>query len=322
MSRPPLRILLADDHDAVRRGLRSLLEPRWEIAAEVRDGRAAVAQAQMVHPDVVLLDLHMPGLNGLDAARQIRTALRTARILLLTTQPSEELTLAASHIGIDAVVVKSDAERLFAMLVQIERETVHLAGGIVGEARHIAAFFTSEAERYRVLAPFVAEGLANGEKAIHIVDAKDHVRHVDQIAATSGDFAPERARQLWELTSWEEMYLCDGGFDQEAMLKRVESVLTAASASGFPLTRVVAHMEWAVEPHHGVTDLAAYESRLNHVLPSYPDVVVCAYDVTRFRGDVILDVLRAHPAIIVGGALTENPLYVPPAELLRELDSR
>ena len=76
-----LRILLADDHDVVRRGLRDLLEaqPGWEVCAEARTGREAVALAEQLRPDVAVLDLAMPELNGLEATRRIRRALPAPR---------------------------------------------------------------------------------------------------------------------------------------------------------------------------------------------------------------------------------------------------
>ena len=81
-----LRILIADDHEVARRGIRSLLESHlgWEVCGEAADGREAVAYASKLKPDVFLLDIGMPNLNGLDAARQILAMAPEARILILT----------------------------------------------------------------------------------------------------------------------------------------------------------------------------------------------------------------------------------------------
>jgi hypothetical protein len=72
----------------------------------------------------------------------------------------------------------------------------------------------------------------------------------------------------------------------------------------------------------GVHDIIEYETRLNDVLPRYDDVVVCTYDVTRFSASVVMDILRTHPQVIIGGILQENPFYVPPGEFLAELRGR
>ena len=78
------------------------------------------------------------------------------------------------------------------------------------------------------------------------------------------------------------------------------------------VTRGIAHMEWALQDRPGVHDLIEYESRLNDVLAECGDVVICAYDLTKFTGDLILDVLRSHRMIIIDGSLRENPFYAPP----------
>jgi hypothetical protein len=81
-------------------------------------------------------------------------------------------------------------------------------------------------------------------------------------------------------------------------------------------------MEWALQDKHGVNDIIEYESRLNDTLDKYQHPVCCTYDVSRFSASVIMDALRVHPLVIIGGILQENPFYVPPAEFLRELRDR
>src|SRR5437899_7789101 len=108
-----VRILIADDHDVVRKGLRFLLEaqPGWEICAEAANGREAVAKAQELRPDVDLLDLTMPDLNGLEAARQILKAIPTTEVLILTMHESEETIREVLRAGARGYVLKSDAGR-------------------------------------------------------------------------------------------------------------------------------------------------------------------------------------------------------------------
>jgi hypothetical protein len=106
------------------------------------------------------------------------------------------------------------------------------------------------------------------------------------------------------------------------MLALIQQWLRDASSEGFPLTRLIAHMEWALFDRPGVDDLVAYESRLNNVLSTFDDVVICAYDLTKFGGAVIVDIIRSHPAVVIGGAYHHNPFYVPPGDLIRELELR
>ena len=90
----------------------------------------------------------------------------------------------------------------------------------------------------------------------------------------------------------------------------------------FGLTRFWADMEWSLENFPGVDDLVEYESRLNEVTSRFDDVVVCAYDLNRFSATVVMDILRTHPQVIVGGILQENPFYVMPEQFLAELRAR
>ena len=109
------RILLADDHDVVRRGLRGLLEAQfgWEVCAEARTGREAIALAARTRPDVAVLDLAMPDLNGLEATRRIRRERPETEILVFTMHESDQLVREALAAGARGYLLKSDAaERL------------------------------------------------------------------------------------------------------------------------------------------------------------------------------------------------------------------
>jgi DNA-binding NarL/FixJ family response regulator len=105
-----LRLLVADDHDIVRNGVRMLLEekPGWEVVAEAADGREAVEKAKLVQPDVTILDLNMPELNGLEAAREILRSVST-KVLILTMCHSDQLIRQALEAGAQGYLLKSDA---------------------------------------------------------------------------------------------------------------------------------------------------------------------------------------------------------------------
>jgi len=107
-----LRLLVADDHDVVRKGVRTLLEeqPGWEVAAEAADGREAVEKAKLVQPDVTILDLSMPELNGLEAAREILKTVQT-KVLILTMYDSDPLIRQTLEAGARGYLLKSDAGR-------------------------------------------------------------------------------------------------------------------------------------------------------------------------------------------------------------------
>jgi DNA-binding NarL/FixJ family response regulator len=109
----PRRILLADDHETIRKGLRSILgaRPDWEICGEATNGREAVEQAARLKPDLVIMDIGMPGLNGLGATRQIIRELPATEVLILTMHDSEQIVWEALDAGARGFVLKSDAGR-------------------------------------------------------------------------------------------------------------------------------------------------------------------------------------------------------------------
>lgn len=108
----PLRILVVDDHAVVRRGVRSLLESHvdWEVVGEATTGRDAVEQTERLRPDVVVMDLSLPELNGLDATRQILKRAPDTEVLVLTMHHSEELARDVLQAGARGYVLKSDAD--------------------------------------------------------------------------------------------------------------------------------------------------------------------------------------------------------------------
>lgn len=104
-------LLVADDHEVVRRGIRALIQeqPGWRVAAEAEDGRAAVIKANEVQPDVAILDITMPALNGLDAAMQIAKLSPRTKVLILTIHESDQLSRKALDAGARGYILKTDA---------------------------------------------------------------------------------------------------------------------------------------------------------------------------------------------------------------------
>lgn len=201
-------------------------------------------------------------------------------------------------------------------------EPVRLAGSNLSRSCHVCAFFHSKEEEYRVLMPFIKEGFEKGDRAFHVVDPNHRPDHLRRLEREGIDVADAEAKGQLEVRRWQEAYIKDDHFDQYRMIETIKEALDPAKKRPGKLTRLVANMEWALEDLPGVHDIVEYETRLNHVLPAYHDPVICTYDLSRFEASVVIDIMRTHPMVIIGGILQENPFYVPPDEMLKELKER
>src|SRR6266566_14146 len=117
--------------------------------------------------------------------------------------------------------------------------SVRCAGSSLGEHRHICAFFNGLDEQHRVLRSFIKEGFERGDKAFHIIDPELWEEHLRRLAEAGIDVEQAMGTGQLELRRWQDAYLRDDRFDQDAMLALLEEVLQSAAASGYPLTRLM-----------------------------------------------------------------------------------
>ena len=202
---------------------------------------------------------------------------------------------------------------------------IRLAGSILSYRAHICAFFSSSEDGYRVLLPFIQEGLECGEKAVHTVDPRRREEHIQRLASAGIDVVAVQKNDQLELRDWTNTHLNGGQFNPHKTLGLFEKVVKDAKAKNFPSIRFVTQMEWALEADLDLNELLEYEARANEVWirqegPVNP--VICTYDLTKFRGDAVVDIMRTHPLVIIGGVLQENPFFVPPDEFLEQLRER
>ena len=171
-----LRILIVDDHAVVRRGVRALLEsqPGWEVAGEATTGRDAVDLARQLQPDIVVMDLSLPELNGLDATRQILKDAPGTEVLVLTMHHSEELARNALQSGARGYVLKSDADENLVAAVESLRQHKPFLTSAVTEfvlddfMRHMDghdAGYAPVTHRERQIIQLLAEGKSYKESA-------------------------------------------------------------------------------------------------------------------------------------------------------------
>jgi MEDS: MEthanogen/methylotroph, DcmR Sensory domain len=202
--------------------------------------------------------------------------------------------------------------------------SVQFAGGTLGRHRHICAFFNSLDEQHRVLRSFIKEGLDRGEKALHFVDPALRDEHLKRLTDAGIDVEHAMGSGQLEVRRWQDAQLRGDRFDQDAMLAFIEETLQSGAAAGYPLTRFLAHMEWALVDNPGVENLVEFETRVNYVSPKYDDPLICAYDLSnpKFSSSVVMDIMRTHPVVLIGGVLQENPFFVPPDQFLLEISDR
>jgi DNA-binding NarL/FixJ family response regulator len=172
-----LRILVADDHDVVRRGIKSLIEsrPEWHVCDEARSGREAVAKAEERKADIVVLDISMPELNGLEAARRIRKVSPNSEILILSIHYSDQLIKEILDAGIRGFVVKSDSDRdlilalealanhkpfFTSIATEVMLTNLHRPGSIPAPGEMRCSRLTS---REREIVQLISEGKSNKE---------------------------------------------------------------------------------------------------------------------------------------------------------------
>lgn len=192
----PVRILIADDHEVVRHGIRALLETHkgWEVVGEAVTGRQAVEEARRLQPDLVIMDITMPEMNGLEATRQIRRDVPAVEVLVLSVHDSEQLVREVLEAGARGYVLKSDAGR--DLIAAVETLCRHkpfftakvsemmlegfLKAGPAGEPGKPA--LSALTAREREIVQLLAEGQSNKEVAdmlgISVKTVETHRSHV------------------------------------------------------------------------------------------------------------------------------------------------
>ena len=192
MSKTSIRVLIADDHAIVRKGIRALLstEPNIEVIGEAGDGAEAVAQAQVLQPDVILMDLVMPNLDGVEATRQITTQKPQTRILVLTSFAADDQVFPAIQAGALGYLLKdSSPTELVQAIRQVHRGEPSLDAAIAGKVLYELAHpskpqRTSKplTERELEVLLLITRGRSNRDIADHLVISEMTVRaHVSNI---------------------------------------------------------------------------------------------------------------------------------------------
>lgn len=188
---------------------------------------------------------------------------------------------------------------------------------------HACAFFHTQEEFYQVLLPFIKEGIECGEKAVHILDQVNHGNHLERLQKIGIDTARSLADGQLEILKFEDAYLRSPQFKPDTMIRLLEDILSAGPKRGFSRTRLIGSVDWAAQDISRGKELIKYEAQVNTLASQYKnDFLICTYDLSKHDARIVVDAMRTHPFIIIGGIIQENPFYVPPEILLEELLDR
>lgn len=186
-----------------------------------------------------------------------------------------------------------------------------LPGVTLRNGDHICAFYRGSDGRDETLLPFLKAGIEAGDLCTAVLD---QVEPDEMLARLADD---ESSVEGLDLLRSSEAYLSGGGFDKEAMIDFWDTSLSRGLADGrHRFARSCGEMSWSLQPLPGVDSLVEYESELNRFLPRYPQVILCLYDLDLFDGQVVVDLLRTHPKLLLCGSLLDNPYYLEPDEFL------
>lgn len=197
-----------------------------------------------------------------------------------------------------------------------------LCGEIHQAPMHICGFFDSEDERYDIILPYLKEGLENNEEVLNILESTSYPDHCERLS-NAGIAVEEKltSRQL-KVLSADDTYLKGGYFAADRMYNAVEEALIAAKEAGYKSIRACGDMAWALRTVAGTDELIEYEARLNQLTPKHSCSLICMYDVNRFSGRALADVLATHPYVILNGKIHQNPHYIEPIDFLPSLWKR
>ncbi|MCF8309688.1 MAG: MEDS domain-containing protein [Bacteroidales bacterium] len=184
---------------------------------------------------------------------------------------------------------------------------------------HIAGLYETAEERDEILFGFLHQGDIEGDLQLYCPVE----RTKENFVADYGMFYPDckdhpHDPNLFSIDSAKDFYYPDGTFSPISMDLGLNAFFEKSQKNGPRNIRATAEMVWALEAIPGREHLMAYESRLNYFIPGKPWISVCLYNITKFSGKTIMNVLRTHPYTISGGVITQNPYFVDPDEWLRE----
>jgi DNA-binding CsgD family transcriptional regulator len=185
--------------------------------------------------------------------------------------------------------------------------------GPVSPGTHFCALYSGPAERDQLLFPFLEEGLRHGDKCLCLIDDIEPTLVRDRAVGQPGPGYFQRSGQL-DVRRASDAYLRSGEFSVDDMMSVLSESVDAAIRDDFDLLRAAGEMSWVLPGPPGWDDLFLYESVVNHAIESMPAILICLYDLQKFGADMLVEVLRTHPKVLLDRTVIHNPHYVHPTE--------
>lgn len=184
---------------------------------------------------------------------------------------------------------------------------------------HIAGLYENEKERDEIIFGFLKQGYLEGDFQLYCpVERTEQNFRQEFTAQCPGCDNSLKQNKDFSILSAKDLYYPDGTFSPRAMDKGLNKFFVLSQQNGKRNIRATAEMVWALEAIPGTEYLMAYEARLNFFIPGKPWISICMYNINKFSGSVIMEVLKTHPYTLNGGILTQNPYFVEPAQWLRD----
>ncbi len=187
--------------------------------------------------------------------------------------------------------------------------------------KHVCAIFNSKEEADEIIGEFLAEGYRQGHMTLAMIDPDNIESTAQNLTSRGVDIAAGLSSGQLAIKTWSDTYYRSGTFTAEKMVAFVEESMKSARKAGHSQVWATGDMNWASQEDLSISiELVRYEALLNDLKDQCgDDVWVCFYDSNRFNGRVIADIIRAHPIVLLGRQVFENPFYTRPQEFLIEL---
>lgn len=181
---------------------------------------------------------------------------------------------------------------------------------------HICCIYETEMEHKALITSFLRRGLEQGQKVLYIADTHTAQDIQNYLREDELEVEPYLATGQLSIRSAIDVYTPDGVFEPDTMMTRLKAETERALSEGYSALRVTGEMSWVLRGLKGAERLIEYENKLNTFYPGMQCLSICQYDRRHFDAALLLDVVIAHPTIVLGTEIHSNPFYVPPTELL------